>query len=89
MSRVCAAERYGHPITFCRGFYVAREDVQQPRKDGEEFVFRDVRYKTVAANDFKTHCYECELRYSCSRYPADVQAIAGVCRGVYFVKVVS
>lgn len=89
MSRVCAAERYGHPITFCRGFYVAKAEVQHPRKDGEKFVFRGAIYKTVAANDFKTHCYECDLRYFCSRCPDEVQTAAGVCRGVYFVKAVN
>lgn len=88
LQRVCAADKYGHPITFCRGGYLDKGDTRLPRyKDGETFVYRGSTYKTVLMRDFRAHCFECGLNYYCRKYPSEIDKAVGACRGMYFEKI--
>ena len=87
MQRVCAAEKYGHPITFCRGGYLDKSDARTAKyKDGEVFHYRGKAYKAVMMRDFRSHCFECGLNYYCRRDPNEIDKVVGLCRGMYFEK---
>ena len=66
LQRVCAGDKYGHPLKFCRGRFVAKATVKVRKlKDGQEFEFAGKRYRAITTG-MDNSCRDCELWRYCN-----------------------
>lgn len=90
LHRVCAGDRYGHPITYCRGWYRPKGmQAANKYRVGEVFAFRGVKLRVCAYLGAPRPCAPCYFSRLCAREDTApiVQEAVGSCRAQYYEQI--